>query len=99
MNLLRAGIPAFLLLDASCSPRERPLADGPPRHLVQSAIEFYEAYGRDLRAHNRGKLAQYYDPNGAVIILTGQRRLFSRAALDTVYRGPWPAPAFFDWDS
>ena len=99
MNFLRTGIPALLLVHASCSPQSRPPTSGLPQDLVRSASDFYEAYGRDLRAHNRAKLAQYYDPNGAVIIFEGQRRFSSRAALDTFYRRTWPAPAYFDWDT
>jgi len=99
LNVLRALLPCILLLGTACTSQQASLTDGPPQHLVQSAREFFEAYTRDLRAHNRGRLAQYYDPNGAIIVIAGQRRFYSRAALDTFYRGAWTAPAYFAWDT
>jgi hypothetical protein len=99
MNLCRKGILSLLLVHASCSPQSRSNTDGSPRDLVRSASEFYEAYGRDLRAHSRTKLSQYYDPDGATVIFEGERRFLSRAALDSFYQNTWPAPAYFDWDS
>jgi hypothetical protein len=99
MNAFGTLLSGMLVLGIACKPQRASSTDGPPEHLVQSAREFFDAYTRDLRAHSRGRLADYYDPNGAVIVIAGHRRFYSRAALDTFYRGAWQPPAFFAWDT
>jgi len=83
----------------ACRPRAAPATDQRGEPLVRSAEQLYDAYVRDVRAERRGSIAHYYDPRGALIVVGGHRRYYSRAAIDSFYRGPWQAPAFFAWDT
>lgn len=91
-----AGLPAVL---AACRGQQPRSTDRSSEALLRSAAQFYEAYSQDARAQRREKLAQYYAPTGAVIVLAGQRRYYSREAIDSFYRGPWHGPAYFGWDT
>ena len=89
----------FLLAVATCRPHAAPATDQRSEPLVRSAEQLYDAYVRDVRAGRRGSIARYYDARGALIVVGGHRRYYSRAAIDSFYRGPWQAPAFFAWDT
>ena len=89
----------FLAAMVACRPHAAPPADQRSGPLVRSAEQLYDAYVRDIRAERRGSIAQYYDPRGALIVIGGDRRYYSRAAIDSFYRGPWQGPAFFAWDT
>jgi len=91
-----AGLLAALV---ACDRRHPSATDTPSQDVLRAAARFYDAYSEDARAHRREKLAQYYAPNGALIVLAGQRRFYSRAAIDSFYRGPWQGPAYFAWDT
>ena len=91
--------PFLLAAMVACRPHPPAPADQRSEPLVRSAEQLYDAYVRDVRAERRGSLAGYYDPRGALIVIGGHRQYYSRAAIDSFYRGPWQAPAFFAWDT
>jgi len=92
-------ISAFALC-SGCKPSQpAPHTDAPPPDLLASAGRFYDAYARDLRGGHTGALAQYYSPEGAVIVVAGHRMNLARSSIDSLYRTSWKAPAFFAWDS
>ena len=99
MNL-RSVVLTFSLLSlgSACSPRT-PSTDGPRSDWRKASVTFYHDYGEALRAHRRETMAQYYSPEGALIVFNGRPRRLSQAGLDSLYRGPWQGPAFFAWDS
>ena len=74
-------------------------SDGPPPDLIASANRFYDAYAKDLRAGNGGALAQYYAPQGALIVIGGHRMQLTRSNIDSIYRTSWKGPAYFAWDT
>jgi hypothetical protein len=84
---------------AACTSPRSASTDRPSNDLLRSAAQFYDAYVQDVRAHRREKLAQYYHASGALIVLAGQRRQLSRAAIDSFYRGVWQGPTYFAWDT
>jgi len=89
----------LLAVVVACRPHAAPATDQRSEPLVRSAEQLYDAYVRDVRAGRRGSIARYYDARGALIVVGGHRRYYSRAAIDSFYRGPWQAPAFFAWDT
>ncbi|SRR5713101_1311495 len=99
MRALLPIVAGFLTVLVACDGQHPRSTDRPSEDLLRSAAQFYEAYSQDARTHKREKLAQYYAPSGAVIVLAGQRRFYSRAAIDSFYRGPWQGPAYFAWDT
>lgn len=88
-----------LVLGCSRSEPSGAMRDGPPGDLLLSARQLYEAYGRDLRNHERGRLAGYYHWDEVLLIVAGHKQRVSRAALDSLYRFNWQGPAYFEWDS
>jgi hypothetical protein len=84
---------------SACTSKAPKFLDRPPEDLLRSAAQFYDAYGKDLQAHRQGKLAQYYHPNGAIVVVAGRRQHYSHATLDSIYRGSWQGPAYFSWDT
>src|SRR6266849_10564540 len=99
MKALLPIVAGFLAVVAACNRQPPRSTDRPSEDLLRSAVQFYDAYSQDARAHRREKLAQYYAPSGALIVLAGQRRFYSRAAIDSFYRGTWQGPAYFAWDT
>jgi|SRR5438128_9859502 len=99
MNALLPIIAGSLAVAAACDGQHPRSTDRPPADLLRSAAQFYEAYSQDARTHQRDRLAHYYAPNGALIVLAGQRRFYSRAAIDSFYRHTWQGPAYFAWDT
>ncbi len=99
--ILRSAVLGFSLLSVggACSTPRTPAIDAPPRDWRKASATFYDDYGEALRAHRRESLAQYYSPEGALVVFDGRPRRLSNAALDSLYRGPWQGPAFFAWDS
>jgi len=98
---LRSVVLTFSLLSlgVACATPRTPSTDGLPSDWRKASVTFYDNYGEALRAHRRESLAQYYSPAGALVVFNGQPRRLSKAALDSLYRGPWQGPAFFAWDS
>ena len=90
------GLGTTVLACASNQPRS---SDIPSQDLRTDASAFYESYGAALKAHRRDTLAQYYSPEGALIVFNGARMQLSRNGIDSVYRGRWQGPVFFSWDS
>jgi len=99
MRAPRPSLAGFLAVLAACTAPRPAATDGPPRHLLRSAAQFYDAYVQDVRAHRREKLARYYHASGALIVLGGQGRHLSRAAIDSFYREVWRGPTYFAWDT
>ncbi len=93
MKALHALAAGFLTSLAACGSQPAPSTDRASGDLLRSAAQFYDAYVRDVREHRREKLSQYYHPNGALIVLGGQRKQFSRASIDSFYRGRSASPA------
>src|SRR5881296_2748629 len=91
-----AAAPAVL---SGCDRQPPGSTHRPSSDLLRSAAQFYDAYVSDVRAHRRENLAHYYAPGGALIVIAGQRGFYSRAAIDSVYRGPWRGPVYFAWDT
>lgn len=82
-----------------CTSSSPPTTDRPPARLRDAAMRFYDAYTQDLRAQNRQKLATYYHPAGAVVVIGGRRMTFTHAGIDSLYRGAWQGPTAFAWDN
>jgi hypothetical protein len=94
------SVPALSACFIGCKPQPpRMRTDGPPPDLIASANRFYDAYARDLRAGHGGALAQYYAPQGALIVIGGHRMHLSRSSIDSIYRTSWKGPAYFVWDT
>ena len=73
---------------------------GAPRALIADATKFYDSYAQALREGKREQIANFYHPQGARIVLSGQSQHMTRAGLDSVYRGSaWSVPTFFTFDS
>lgn len=89
---------AAIIIAACKAPERAPRSDGASAGLLSSAGRFYEAYARDLQGGHRTALAHYYAPEGAVVVLAGQREHRSRADMDSIYRSAWSPPAYFAWD-
>jgi hypothetical protein len=92
---------AVLALGFACS---APVNQGNTRArdgtaLTSAAAAFIQIYGATVAAARRDTLAQFYHPDGAILVVDGQRSRLTRAGLDSLYRGPWIPPIFFAWDS
>ena len=66
---------------------------------LAEARTFFYNYETALRAGQRDRLASFYAPSGAVIVINGQRRFQTPAQIDSTYRGPWQPPVFFAFDT
>ena len=87
---------AFVLITACASSKPAPPA---PPDLRAQASAFFEHYAVSLRNGERQRIASYYMPSGATIILNGNRRHMTLAEIDALYRGAgWQPPAWFTWD-
>lgn len=76
----------------------RVLDDSSDRNLRNEAIAFYDRYSAALRAGERTRLAQFYSPQGALLVINGQRMRMTHAGIDSIYRGPgWSPPVFFEF--
>ena len=99
----RCGLVLTMLAGAACGRNPRPA--GPPSPPMLSAERLAEArtlfynYETALRAGQRDRLASFYTPSGAVVVINGARRYQTRAQIDSTYRGPWRPPVFFSFDS
>jgi hypothetical protein len=60
---------------------------------------FYREYEVALKGHRRDALADFYHPNGTLLVINGTRMRNTRAGIDSTYRGQWQGPAFFAFDS
>jgi hypothetical protein len=86
-----------LVLITACASRQ-PATPAPP-DLRAQATAFFEHYAVSLRNGERQRIASYYMPTGATIILNGSRRFLTSAEIDARYRGAgWQPPAWFAWD-
>jgi hypothetical protein len=67
---------------------------------LAEARTFFYNYETALRAGQRDRLASFYSPSGAIIVINGGRRFQTPAQIDNTYRGPsWQPPVFFAFDS
>lgn len=91
---------SVVLLAAACEPGpgSAPTADGAPVGLKAAADAFYDAYGKALSEPKREAIAGFYHPDGALILLDGDPRRMTRAAIDSTYRTQWSPPAYFAWE-
>jgi hypothetical protein len=60
---------------------------------------FYDSYAAALQSHRRGELADFYHPQGATIILNGERNVSTHDEIARRYRERWQGPDFFAFDS
>jgi len=68
--------------------------------VVSEARAFMEAYGRDLAAGERARLAARYDRRGAWILGGGRKAFESHAQITAFYGGKaWTRPAAFAWEN
>ena len=95
----------FLTVLAGVACSRNPRTPGPPAPPVLSASRLAEArtlfynYETALRAGQRDRLASFYSPSGAIIVINGRRRFQTPAQLDSTYRHGWQPPVFFAFDS
>ena len=100
-----AGSVVGLMVLACVGCTRNPHAAGPPAPPVLSAERVAEAralfynYETALRAGQRDRLASFYAPSGAVIVINGRRQFQTPAQIDSTYRGGWQPPVFFAFDS
>ena len=86
-----------LVLATACA-SSQPAPPAPP-DLRAQATAFFEHYAVSLRNGERSRIASYYMPTGATIILNGTRKFSTLAEIDALYRGAgWQPPAYFAWD-
>lgn len=89
------GILATAASEASAQSSSKRSADA-----IQATAEHYRAYGDAIAKGRRADIANFYSPQGALVIVDGVGRESSRAELDARYKDPrWVPPAFFQWDS
>ena len=69
-----------LVLITACASRQ-PATPAPP-DLRAQATAFFEHYAVSLRNGERARIASYYMPTGATIILNGNRRFLTSAEID-----------------
>jgi ketosteroid isomerase-like protein len=81
----------------ACSTAADPAAEG-SELSPEAARELYEAYEAALRARRADTLAAFYHPEGASIIVNGNRMDLSNAGIDSVYRGNWQGPTYFAFE-
>jgi hypothetical protein len=94
--LIRATSCIALAVLTACASRNPTPA---PPDLRAQATAFFEHYAVSLRNGERQRLASYYMPAGATIIINGNRRFQTLAEIDARYRGPgWQPPARFAWE-
>lgn len=95
-------IPLVLVLAASlgaCASVRTPIAmDRPPADLTVSAASLYRQYGDALKAGRRSAIADFYHPQGALIVFNGVPRRQSRDELRQQYLTFWSPPDFFEWE-
>lgn len=97
MRLTTAILCAVTVVSA-CSTAADPAEDR--SELSPDAVrEWYEAYEAALRAHRADTLAAFYHPEGASIIVNGDRMDLSNAGIDSVYRGDWQGPTYFAFEN
>ena len=102
LNQERAILLTLIALLEACSsvPDAARSTDGPPQDLLASSRRLYDQYEAALQAGNRGRLASFYHPEGAVFVLNGRRILkTSKQSIDSVYTGTsWSPPEYFEFE-
>jgi hypothetical protein len=86
---------SVLLISCASTPPQESSTD----FSESAARSFYDVYESALKAHRRDTLAQFYHPDGAIVVLNGSRMHATHAGIDSVYRGGWQGPRFFAFDS
>ncbi len=76
-----------------------PIPQTTTRFSDADARAFYRQYEHALKAHRGDTLAQFYHPDGALLVLNGTRIRQTHAGIDSVYRSSWRGPVFFAFDS
>lgn len=105
MKAIAAFLAAIMLASAAEGaqhPPERPSWRGPSidhqRQLVREAADLMDEYARRLRAGDRAGIAALYDPDGAVLVMNGQRIYADRPDIARRYADErWQAPTSFEW--
>jgi hypothetical protein len=94
---MRVAACLALALVTACA-SNKPVPPAPP-DLRAQATAFFEHYAVSLRNGERQRIASYYMPPGATIIINGARRFSTLAEIDARYRGAgWQPPAMFAWE-
>jgi hypothetical protein len=65
--------------------------------LVGEAQAFMAAYAGDLRAGERDRIVDRYDPRGAWFVGQGRKDLLPPDSIRAIYRGRWSPPVSFEW--
>ncbi|HYC50902.1 MAG TPA: hypothetical protein VEB19_07340 [Gemmatimonadaceae bacterium] len=94
---MRAISGIALLVVAACGPRTTP-TPAPPDLRAQAAA-FFEHYTVSIRNGERQRLASYYMPTGATVIVNGRGKFETPSQIAAIYQGEgWQPPASFVWE-
>jgi len=99
---LRGPVHAVLLGVAACAPAPHvnpaPQPSPGAAALVIEAQAFMAAYANDLRAGERARIADRYDPRGAWFVGQGRKELVPPDSIRAMYQGSgWHPPVSFEW--
>lgn len=90
----------LIVLAASCAQGVQE-SDPPTAQQVDlkaEAAAHYEGYGQALANGQRTAIADFYHPEGALIVFNGDPQRQSRDVLRRRYEGAWTPPAWFAWE-